>query len=140
MKPKTNEDSNVEEVFTLDLPQRNMKEGLFTLFLREYATLANVLAAVTNVTDPRIRFLTDLIIATVPDDDLRQELKNKTKTLLEAKITEFKKNNGGTIENKDKAELLRDVCMEIIGEVTSFLDMHIGLTHKLEVRYEGDNI
>lgn len=125
------------EVIELDLPQRSIKDGLMGLFFRQYSILASTLAEITSANDPRITFLTDLIIATVPDDDLREELRAEKHKLIKEKIKQFAPNNNGTEpSNHDKAELVRQACMETVGKVTSFLDQSIGLSHKLEVQLE----
>jgi len=126
-----------EEVIQLDLPQKNIKEGLMGLFFRQYSILASVLAEVTSATDLRISFLTDLIINTVPDDEYRDELRKEKTEMMISKRKEFKAANADRpMSNADEAELLRQVCMELIGRVTSYLDQSIGLSHKLEVRIE----
>ena len=124
------------EVIELDLPQRSIKDGLMGLFFRQYSILASTLADAQSASDPRIGFLTDMIIATVPDDNLRTELRKEKTKLIKEKIEEVKSNNGGNITADEKAELIRQACMETVGKVTSFLDTGIGLSHKLEVRVE----
>lgn len=133
-----NKESPIEraEVIQLDLPQRSVKDGLMGLFFRQYSILASVLAEVESAQDPRISFLTDLIINTVPDDEVREQLRAEKEKIIEQKIKEENRNNGGSVPESRRGELTRQACMEIVGKVTSFLDQGIGLSHKLEVRVE----
>lgn len=132
-------EDELEDVFELDLPQREIKSSLILLIFKQYDKLGSLLYKTDSAADPRIEFLTDFIIAHVPEEKTRDELLEFKKNEIKRLITEFK-NNGGksinTISNNDMGELKREACMSVLHKVMAFLDTSIGISHKIEVYLE----
>lgn len=118
-----------EEVSTItfDRPKRGSKDGYLQLFfiqLREYGKLIS--DPTGSPTDRRLVTFTQFLIAHITDDDIRDEVRKKYKTLL----TEIQ---ARPLDNEAKYSEIVEATMEVVGDVVAFYDEFLGITHRLEI-------
>lgn len=115
------------DIITLDLAPMESDKGWLALFWRYYSMLAGVMADNQGANDYRVELLTNLIVATIPDPEVREEMKERKKKLLDdLPIENVNERNRRTME----------ICMDVIGDVTTELDKSIGVCQKVGVFIE----
>jgi len=115
--------------FEINRPQRGSRDGYFYLWLelnKQYGEITNSMQG--GRYDPRIYRKVRHMIATITDDSLRLYAWN----LLDGTLNQIKKDTHlMTVEQKNDA--IMDLCDVILGEVWSFYDQFMGVTHRLRV-------
>jgi hypothetical protein len=120
-----------EEYLTLDLPQREGKEGyvgtMFSLFLRMGSILGD---ANFKETDMRIEYMVHFMISLVPGKTHRQEIREDLKRDIEKAL---KVETSGDTDTK--ARIRNMICLEYIGIVGDFIDKHIGVSRENKIGF-----
>ena len=116
-----------QDVITLDLAPQESDKGWLSLYWRYYSMIAGVMADNQGANDYRVELLTNLAIATLPDPEIRAEIKAHKKELLKDIDTE-------NVDEKNRQ--IMEVCMDIIGDVTCEIDKSIGINQKIAVFIE----
>lgn len=119
--------SERQDVVELDVPQVE-GTGMLSLIYRLYSMLGAVIADSEDSKYFKFEMLTNLLINTVLDREIREEIKKFKKDELSRRMGELI--NPGS-EERDTIHM--EVCMDAIGEVTTFIDRHLGVSVKLEV-------
>ena len=119
--------SERQDVVELDVPQVE-GTGMLSLIYRLYSMLGAVIADSEDSKYFKFEMLTNLLINTVLDREIREEIKMFKKDELSRRMSEL--TNPGS-EERDTIHM--EVCMDAIGEVTTFIDRHLGVSVKLEV-------
>lgn len=119
--------SERQDVVELDVPQVE-GTGMLSLIYRLYSMLGAVIADSEDSKYFKFEMLTNLLINTVLDREIREEIKKFKKDELSRRMGEL--TNPGS-EERDTIHM--EVCMDAIGEVTTFIDRHLGVSVKLEV-------
>lgn len=119
--------SERQDVVELDVPQVE-GTGMLSLIYRLYSMLGAVIADSEDSKYFKFEMLTNLLINTVLDREIREEIKKFKKDELSRRMSEL--TNPGS-EERDTIHM--EVCMDAIGEVTTFIDRHLGVSVKLEV-------
>jgi hypothetical protein len=116
-------------VLSLSMPQREGKAGYLASFLIARNEIVLIIKSSSgNVNnDHRIRLAVKALIMFIDDDDYRRDL-YKT---FNARVAEILSSSGSA---DLKADQIMDESLFIIGEVTSYFDRCIGLSHRLEAR------
>ena len=115
------------DIITLDLAQQESDKGWLSLYWRYYSMLAGVMADNQGANDYRIELITNLAIATLPDPDIRSDIRDRKEEML----------MGITTDNaEDKNREIMNICMIIIGDVTSEIDKSIGIHQKIGICIE----
>lgn len=132
--------------FTLDIPQREGKEGYLGTFFSLYLRMASVLSEQGfSPTDGRAKYLTYLIISLIPNENkqhpkdetykrreiLRQRLKDRIKELTD----EYIKYNNNTPGNTEAGQIELTACLEVIGEVSDFMDKYLGVSTRNKIGF-----
>ena len=116
----------------LDIPIAEMDSGYLSSFYRTLGVLAGTLSNVEDEKDVRIPLITDFLVALIPDDLIRSEVKQLKKTLSDDRVQALK-DSGAKITNEAMGKIVREVNMDIVGEVVSYFDQFAGLSHKLSI-------
>lgn len=124
---KMTKTSERQDVVELDVPQVE-GTGMLSLIYRLYSMLGAVIADSEDSKYFKFEMLTNLLINTVLDREIREEIKKFKKDELSRRMGELI--NPGS-EERDTIHM--EVCMDAIGEVTTFIDRHLGVSVKLEV-------
>lgn len=119
--------SERQDVVELDVPQVE-GTGMLSLIYRLYSMLGAVIADSEDSKYFKFEMLTNLLINTVLDREIREEIKKFKKDEMTRRVGELI--NPGP-EEHDTVHM--EVCMDAIGEVTTFIDRHLGVSVKLEV-------
>ena len=119
--------SERQDVVELDVPQVE-GTGMLSLIYRLYSMLGAVIADSEDSKYFKFEMLTNLLINTVLDREIREEIKKFKKDEMIRRVGELV--NPGP-EETDTVHM--EVCMDAIGEVTTFIDRHLGVSVKLEV-------
>lgn len=115
------------DIITLDLAQQESDKGWLSLYWRYYSMLAGVMADNQGADDYRVELITNLAIATLPDPDIRADIRDRKEDMLK----------GITTDNaEDRNREIMSICMIIIGDVTSEIDKSIGIHQKIGVCIE----
>lgn len=121
----------MEEYITLDLPQREGKEGyigtMFTLVLKMGTILAD---ANFKETDMRVEYMTQFMISLIPGKKARKEIREQ----LHNDIAERLKTDTSADQDA-KARLRNMVCLEYIGIVGDFMDKHVGISKENKIGF-----
>lgn len=124
-------DNNNPNIIGLDLPMKDSK-GLAGLFLRYYSTFAALVCDTNSSTDYRINMFCDTMIASIPENETRQNIKEFKSELIKEKVTAL----GGNPEVDDKNRVIVEACMETIGEISGYVDLYLGTSKKIGVAIE----
>lgn len=115
--------------FEINRPQRGSRDGYFYLWLelnKQYGEITNSMKS--GGYDPRIYRKVRHMIATITDDSIKLYAWN----LLEGTIHNIKTDK--TLDTPAKqGEAIMDTCDIILGEVWSFYDQFMGVTHRLRM-------
>lgn len=117
------------QYYTLDIPQREGKEGYIGTLLGLFLKMGGIMAQSDfSETDKRIEYMTQFLISMVPGRKLRKEIRDALKKDIEERTK-------GLTKNEDKARERNLVCLEYIGEVMDWTDKHIGVTKENKVGF-----
>jgi hypothetical protein len=121
--------AGLPEGFDVNRPMRGSKDGYFFLWLdlnKQYGEIANSMDKENY--DPRLYRKIRHMIATITDDSIRLYAWN----LLDGTIHQIEKDTKlDTPQKKNKA--IMDTCDIILGEIWSFYDQFVGVTHRLRL-------
>ena len=112
------------DIITLDLAPQESDKGWLSLYWRYYSMIAGVMADNQGANDYRVELLTNLAIATLPDPDIRAEIRDHKKELIDDITTE---------NTEERNREIMDACMVIIGDVTCEIDKSIGIHQKIGI-------
>ncbi len=118
---------NNSDIITLDLAQQESDKGWLSLYWRYYSMLAGVMADNQGADDYRVELITNLAIATIPDPEVRKEMRDKKDEMLKNITTD----NADDINRE-----IMGICMVMIGDVTTEIDKSIGIHQKIGVCIE----
>ena len=119
-----------QDIIKLDLPSRNGSDGYSNLFFRYYSMLASIAVDFRGSEVFRYNMLVDTILATIPDDSVRDNLKAMKKQLIKERVPL-------NIGVNEKDRLILEINQEVLGEVTGFFDLYMGLSKKIGVSIEA---
>ena len=130
--------SENKDIIGLDLPVRDGSNGYCNLFLRYYSTLAQIIADSQQEETFRVNLMVNLMINSIPDDEYREKMVALKKQLIKEKISDAVKENGGkSIDYKDNDRAIMDASMEMVGEISGFIDLYMGTTKRIGVSVES---
>ena len=121
-----------EQIITLEVPQREGKEGYIGTFFALFLRLGTMIGdANLKDTDNRIRNMTNMMISLIPGKKRRSAIRKEMNAEIENRIK-------GITGNEEKARVRNDVCIEFMGNVTDFIDLHIGVDIENRIGFSGD--
>ncbi len=129
-----------DKLFTLDIPQREGKEGYIGTFFTLYLKLATVLQSPEFSKEPiRVYYMSKVITSMIPGEDKRLEIKKLLKDNKEAfekeYRTEHKYNETQPLTTMERDHILISSTLDSLGVVSDFIDKHIGLSKKNKVGF-----
>lgn len=135
MKAQTIKDVSYDNSITLysELPPRGMKDSWLLLLQKSCDRVGESLSNLTTPTDIRPIMLTRYVVSLVPDPEARKEIFDKWDELLFEEIEKHKNNNGGDISNEEEGKINILVALSMIGMVTSYTDLHVGIYHRVVI-------
>lgn len=116
-----------------DIPPRGMKDTWLNLVQMSCNRVGESLFDLKGTTDIRPVLLTRFVINLIPDPNARQEIKIAWDDLLQEELEIYKNNNGGEMSNDEEGKVNILVALNILGEVSSYVDLHVGIYHRLEI-------
>lgn len=122
-----NRTSERSDIIELDVPQVE-GNGMISLLFRLYSMSAAVIADSEDSKYFKFEMLTNLLINTVLDREIRDEIKEFKSSELKKRLEEL-----GDPGQDEINTVHMTVCMDAIGEVSSYIDRHLGVSVKLEV-------
>jgi hypothetical protein len=114
--------------FDVNRPMRGSKDGYFYLWLdlnKQYGEIAN---SMTGKYDPRIYRKIRHMIATITDDSIRLYAWN----LFDSTMNNIQNDPKLSTESM-KNDAIMDMCDILLGEIWSFYDQFVGVSHRLLV-------
>lgn len=125
-------DNNNQNIIGLDLPQKDNR-GLAGLFLRYFSTLGALVCDTQSGSDFRIEMFVNLMIASVPEDETRDTIKQFKKELIDEKLKLL--GDDADLDEKNQARVT--ACMEVVGEISGYVDQYLGTSKKISVSIEA---
>jgi len=113
-------------VIDLGAPMRGSKDGYLQHFFISRQIFMQKLATATSIRDPFISLNTGYLISSVTDADAREDLYKKKREYYEQKLQEL---NSDDPSEEEKAQALAEACMMVLGDVTSWFDEFLAITH-----------
>jgi len=110
----------------LGIPMRGTKDGYLQNYFQTRQTFAQMLVNVDNVRDPRITLYTDFLISGITDA--------KDRELLYLMKADYYKKQINELDDDDPSEeqkgvALATACMRVLGDVSSWFDEFLAITH-----------
>lgn len=128
-------DASGEKVYTLDIPQLEGKEGYIGTFFTLYLQLGNVFKGTEFAREPvKVSLFVKLIISMIPEKEKRDAINKNIKERFE-QLKKEKAVNGRVLNDADMGYLLIEASLDALGDVTDYIDKHIGLNTKNKVGY-----
>lgn len=128
-------DANGEKVYTLDIPQLEGKEGYIGTFFTLYLQLGNVFKGTEFAREPvKVSLFVKLIISMIPEKERRDAINKNIKERFE-QLKKEKAVNGRILNDADNGYLLIEASLDALGDVSDYIDKHIGLNTKNKVGY-----
>jgi hypothetical protein len=113
------------------LPQKNIKPLWIELHKELFLATAQAIRE-TSITDDRVSRLVSLNISLMLDQDAREKVKTKRDRLLKERFEKAKDKDGcSCITNEERARIIDDVNIEILEDVTDYLDQAFGISHHI---------
>lgn len=113
--------------FDINRPQRGARDGYFYLWIelnKQYGEIINTMPS--GRYDPRLKRKVRQMIATVVDDNVQLKCWN----MFEGAIHNI--NNDTTLKTTDERnEVIMDICDIVVGQIWSFYDQFMGVSHRL---------
>jgi hypothetical protein len=108
-------------VQTLEMPLKESKEGVIAAYLELRLKGAQIIGSIesSSDTDNRINLLVEWMIGGIPNANTRTTLREKR----DKRITEETK---GLTTNEERGRKIRQINMEISGDVSDYMDRYIG--------------
>lgn len=125
-------DNNNQNIIGLDLPQKDNR-GLAGLFLRYFSTLGALVCDTNSNTDFRIEMFVNLMIASIPEDETRDTIKQYKNELIEEKLALLEDDVEVDVINHTRVT----ACMEVVGEISGYVDQYLGTSKKISVSIEA---
>lgn len=125
-------DNDNNNIIGLDLPIKDSK-GLAGLFLRYYSTFAALVCDTKDNRDHRIEMFTKLMINTIPDPETRDKITALQKQIRAEQMEKYMPSPSA----EDRNEVVVNVCMEIVGVVSEYVDLYLGNSKKISVSIEA---
>lgn len=110
------------------LPQKNIKPLWIELHKELFLATAQAIRE-TGITDDRVSRLVTLNISMMLDQEAREKVKSKRAQLLKDRFEQAKREGGTT--NEDRARIIDGVNLEILEDVTDYLDQAFGISHHI---------
>jgi|LGOV01.1.fsa_nt_gb hypothetical protein len=125
-------DNDNTNIIGLDLPLKDSK-GISGLFLRYYSTFAALICDTQSNTDYRIEMMTNLMIASIPENDVRDNMKQLKKQLIDEGTSALTDHDDNDAINL----VIVKACMEVVGEISGYVDQYFGTSKKISVSVES---
>ncbi|MFA5408025.1 MAG: hypothetical protein WC343_04560 [Bacilli bacterium] len=109
----------------LGAPLRGAKDGYLQLFFITDQNIAQMLANLSDIRDPKISLNTDYQISSIADEDDREAIYAKKFAYYD----EFLSLLPPDPSEEEKAQALAHACIRVLGDVTSWYDGFIASTH-----------
>ena len=119
---------NGDNILSLSLPQKEGKAGYLTSFLIARNEIIGIIKNSNSGYDRRIIFAVKALIGFIDEDEYRYALYKK----FNDRVSEI----NAMVETgaDERSDMVMDEALFLIGEITSYFDRVIGLSHGLEVR------
>lgn len=118
----TQPNNTAEHTITLDVPQREGKEGYIGTIFGLYLRLGGIMSDPGfRETDIRLYYMAKLLINLIPGKKNRAEIKERMKKEIETALKDVK-------DNETRMRLKNEICLDYIGEVHDFMDKHLGVS------------
>ena len=126
-----------EKEYTLDIPQREGKEGYIGTFLTSWLNIEAILKSPEFSREPiRLYYLAEAMVALIPDENERQNVLNSLdKRFIELKEKYLKEHGIDKLNDAEHSHLLIIASIRTLGLVTDYIDKHVGVSHKNKVGF-----
>lgn len=119
--------------YALDAPQLEGKDGYVGTF---YALILRLgaMAGDPNLkdTDNRIKNMVNIMISLIPGKKKRETIRKELNEEVDRRVK-------GITSNEDRARIRNDVCIEMLGTVTDYIDLHVALDTENRIGYCMDD-
>ena len=118
-----------EKYLTLDIPQREGKDGYIGTIFSLYLRMGGILAESNfKESDPRVYFFTKFMMGLIPGEKNRDAIN----TVMETEIEKIYKMS---ITDEEKSRKRNEVCIRYIGKIHDFVDKHIGVSRENRIGF-----
>ena len=118
-----------EKYFTLDIPQREGRDGYIGTIFSLYLRLGGVIAD-SNFRDSDIRvyYMTKFLISLIPGEKNRKAIRDELKKDIDEALK-------GISNNDERGRKRNEVCLDYIGRVHDFMDKHVGVSTENKIGF-----
>lgn len=130
-----------DKIYSLDIPQREGKEGYVGTFFTLYLKLGTILQAPEFSKEPiRLFYMSEFIISLIPDETARIKVRSSMKARRQTLEAEYKKDKGSTeLSKQEKDHILIQASLQTIGDVSDYIDKHIGISDQNKIGFVRKN-
>lgn len=119
-----------KRIIDTGLPQRHIKQLWLELHKEMYMKILDTIS-ISQPIDKRTVRMIRFCIASILDEDARAATKEKVKKQIAERL-KFAEKNGGRSSMID-AEITEEVYIEIMEDVTDYVDSAFGVSHRLAI-------
>ncbi len=119
-----------KRIIDTGLPQRQIKQLWLELHKETYIKILDTIA-ISQPKDKQVVRMIKFAVSSILDEDAREEAKAKVNKLIETRLKHLEE-NGGRSTALD-AEAIEEAYIEIMENVTDYVDTAFGVSHRLGI-------
>jgi hypothetical protein len=128
--------STEETVYTLNIPELDGKEGYVAAFFQRFKEIGSILSSADFFREPiRINMMCELIIAQIPQEKRRKEVRAKAVEIYDELKKERIKELGRQLKDIELSECLLLSSIRAMGFVTDYVEKFIGLSEENKIGF-----
>lgn len=115
----------------IDIQMREGKDGYISLIMGHFSRMAYIVASGGDQTNKPadLYYMSNLIISMIPDLERQKVIRKKLKDRIEELKLSEKKSEGAAIST---------AAIEIVGDITYFMDEHLGVSKANRIAFDFD--
>jgi len=118
-----------EKYFTLDIPQREGRDGYIGTIFSLYLRLGGVIADGNfRDSDIRVYYMTKFLISLIPGEKNRIAIRDAMKKEIDGALKSI-------TNNDEKGRKRNEICLDYIGRVHDFVDKHVGVSTENKIGF-----
>ena len=118
-----------EKYFTLDIPQREGRDGYIGTIFSLYLRLGGVIADGNfRDSDIRVYYMTKFLISLIPGEKNRKAIRDDLKKEIDEALKSI-------TNNDEKGRKRNEICLDYIGKVHDFMDKHVGVSTENKIGF-----
>ena len=121
--------SSNDDIITFDIPAKEGTPGYIGMFFTEFMKIGSMLTNMDgNNPTYSLERSTQFLISLVAGKQRREHIRECLKQNIARCIIEATTENETTLDSVTHKQIVDQCCLEIIGEITDFVDEHVGIS------------